>query len=173
MYRTPLIIPFARRQPLPYGKVSSNQITFLLCIAIIVLLGLGIFLPWLSDDSIRGNKYLRSGLLQIWHSDMQAFFQDNKRPPASIFELCRAELEQGKWPVPFSFLSGEAGDPKQLARDPNHFAEICLYGLFSGPHGWIVKELKPGKFYTGMLMIDQDGRIYELTETAKPKQYKN
>jgi len=82
-------------------------------------------------------------------------------------------LEHGAWsfPLPFVSKAHEAIEEsmRALLTDPNRFVEIVEYGLFTSQRGWFIRELKPGRIYTKMLMIDQEGKIYEVKEVPKEK----
>jgi hypothetical protein len=40
-----------------------------------------------------------------------------------------------------------------------------------GDQGWFICELRPGRVYKNMLMINQDGKIYEIREIQKNEEY--
>jgi len=154
------------------GKTTIRVVHVLFGVVIIFIV-LAFIMPWMGRIRPNTKRFWRSAKLQNWHEKIESFFQDNKRLPSSLFEMCRDDLVQGIWTFPPPFVS-ESRKPFEelvpsLATDPNRFAEIVEYGLFSGQQRWFIRELKPGKIYKKMLMIDQDGKIYVVEEMPKEK----
>lgn len=147
------------------GEMKKILLTLSLGI-VIIFIALALIMPWMGRMTPRTKRRWRCYKLQVWREKVELFVQENKRLPSSLFEMCRDDLEQGIWTFPPPFVS-ESQKPfgeltPGLATDPNRFTEIVEYDLFSGRHGWLIKELKPGKIYKKMLMIDQNGKIYEI-----------
>ena len=154
------------------GKTTIRVVHVLFGVVIIFIV-LAFIMPWMGRTRPNTKRFWRSRQLQIWREKVESFFQENKRLPSSLFELCRDDLVQGIWTFPPPSVSDSRKFLKELvpnlATDPNRFAEIVEYGLFSGQQRWFIRELKPGTTYKKMLMIDQDGKIYEVEEIPKEK----
>ena len=154
-----------------WGK--ANKVLILVLGISIILIVTAFIMPRLGTFKPDSQRFLRMRKLQIWHGKVEAFIQEKKRPPRSLFEMCHENLKQGKWPFPSVLVSLSQKMPDEfnstLANDPNKFAQIIEYRLFVDQHGWLIRELKPGKIYKKMLMIDQDGKIYVVEEMPKEK----
>jgi hypothetical protein len=91
----------------------------------------------------------------------------------SLIEVCQLAFRKGQRPFPPQIVVANDGFlesyPSDLANEPNLFNKEIPFGLFKGSSGWFIRELRPGKVYKKMLMIDQDGRIYEINEVPKGK----
>lgn len=149
------------------GKTTIRVVHVLFAV-VIIFVALAFIMPHLGTFKPDSARFLRMRKLQLWHEDVEAFIQEKKRPPRSLFEMCQENLKQGTWPFPRVVVSVGQVLPEEfnrtLANDPNKFAEIIEYRLFVDQHGWLIRELKPGEIYKKMLMIDQDGKIYVVEE---------
>jgi len=154
------------------GKAIKNIVSVLFAV-VIIFIALGFIMPWMGRMRANTERLWRIAKLQGWHKKVELFVRTNNRLPESFFEMCQEDLEQGIWSFPIPFVSEDQkpfGElTPSLTTDPNRFLEIVEYGLFSGQNGWFIRELKHGKIYTKMLMIDQEGKIFEVKEVQKEK----
>jgi len=55
-------------------------------------------------------------------------------------------------------------DLEEKVRNPQIFFEEVEYALFINQQKWFVLELKSGMFDNYRLMVDQDGKVFEIRE---------
>ena len=159
----------------PSGKViKSKKKKILIIFGIIILLLFLIF--YLNYNPItKGAMRFRCWSLIAWYEHVKPYISENGQKSLSLFEICQAEYRKNQRPFPMSTtLSNDSFPDKysyswKLVDDPNKFNKEVPYGLFYTPQGWFIRELVPGKLYKKMLMIDQDGNIYELRAVPKEK----
>ena len=133
--------------------------TLLVCFLLIMLLvsKLSVLDKW-SERSIRETKLIR------WVKRIEQFYSVNNRLPTSLYEATWFnDFPSVKFKVRISDEILNESEREKL-RDPNIFQEETEYALLAYLKGWYVIELKPGKYWKKRLMIDQDGKIYELRE---------
>lgn len=147
-----------------------KKILLILLVGIVVsFIVLGLIMPYFGAIRPETARKLRCIKLQLLHQKVESFIQENQRLPESLFEALHKDLEKDGWcfgisPTVSGFPDELRRDPFLGVNDPNLFEKIIEYGFFSGRRGWFIRELKPDKIYTKMLMIDQDGRIYDFEE---------
>ena len=152
------------------GKRMKILFTLLL-VVIVIFIAAAIIMPQLGRFRPETARHYRINKLHRWHEKVEYFIKENDRLPNSLFELGGKDLKEGIWrlPLPGVGINREVPEDFDYNRptDPNQFAQVVEYGLFSGRHGWFIRELKPGRIYPKMLMIDQDGKIHQLQEIGQ------
>ncbi len=156
-----------------------------MCAVITIIVILILFLPATGRITPRMAMNLRKVSLAKWHLFVKSYIGDTNRVPTSLFEVCQAKYRKGEKTFPqHIYLANDEflrsydellrSYPPNLTSDPNLFEKEVPYGLFLGTNGWYIIELKAGLVYKKSLMIDQDGKIYELraTEQEPFKSYK-
>jgi hypothetical protein len=152
-------------------KILKILLTLLAAI-VVIYIAFFFITPHFGKVTPKADRTIRSVKLRLYHKKVESFIKENKRLPESLFESLQKELEKEGWCI----SPKVTGFPDEFKRDPflgtgdrNSFEKIIEYGFFSGgQRGWFIRELKPGKIYTKMLMIDQDGKIYKLEEIPPP-----
>jgi len=150
------ILHFSRKH------VKARKILRLVLLGtIVIFLTFAILSPKMGRLNSKTAMSLRCSKLRAWHEEVESFVKINNRLPESFFEICHEDLEKGIWSFP-SIVVSVGKELPPLSNDPNRFEEIVEYGLFSGKNSWFIRELKPGRFFAKILMIDQNGNIFEL-----------
>jgi hypothetical protein len=142
---------------------------------VIIIVALLIFLPAPDLPTPKMAMRMRCKALVGWYEHVNPYINKNNQKPLSLIEICRVEYKKDERPFPHAGLSNDQFPDKWtfdwgfLVNDPNQFRKEVPYDLFRGSDGWLIRELVPGKLYKKMLMVDQDGKIYELREIPKEK----
>lgn len=163
------------QHPSDKAKKSKKRKILIISGIIILLLFLFIFFPASGRLTPKTAMKARCGSLTSWYEHVKPYISENNQKPLSLIEICRAEYRKGQRPFPIlsvlvnDFFPYEYRGEWELVDDPNRFSKEVPYGLFRSPEGWFIRELVPGRLYKKMLMIDQDGNIYELREIPKEK----
>jgi hypothetical protein len=172
----------------PKNKKKRNFVV-LIIVFVIALAAIVSILPPLNLPTSSFAMRIRCDLLTDWYKYVNSYIIENNRIPLSIIEVCQSANEKGRNPFPIQGFLIEDGFPKEytidelndpngfppeytkdLLYDPNRFEKEVPYCLFRGSKGWYIKETKIGNIYKKMLMIDQNGKIYEIRELPR-KEY--
>jgi len=157
------------------AKSKKKKILIISGIVIVIMALLVLFLPAAGRVTPERAMRMRCNVLTNWHEHVRSYIGENNQKPLSLIEICQAAYRKGQRPFPQAgFLLNDRFPYKwrsddDLVNDPNRFNKEVPYGLFQSSEGWLIRELKPGRVYKKMLMIDQDGRIYEISELPKEK----
>jgi hypothetical protein len=154
------------------AKKSKKKKILIISGIIIVIIALLLFLPATGRVTPGMAMRVRCKSLTGWYTQVKLYIEENNLLPNSLFEVCKDANSKGNRPIPaYLTLSNDGFQyPAELTiLDPNLFNKEIPYGLFQSSEGWFIRELVPGKLYKKMLMIDQDGKIYELREIPKEK----
>lgn len=146
----------------------SRPVKILLIILLVAIIISGVTVPWLNLTLYKQEIVYRSKNLQGWYGGVKLFIQKNNRVPNSLYEVYRDRAKEGDVNSFVASLGAKffKDDVQNLPDDPNQFDESVRSGLFSDRYGWVIRELEHGTVYPGMLMIDQDGNIYQVQEIS-------
>jgi len=148
----------------------SRPMKILLTIFLVVIIIGGVTIPWLNWILHKQEIAYRINNLRTWYEGVEMFIRKNNRLPSSLYEVYRDRVKEGCIDMGFVVSLGKkkSGEKVQnLPDDPQQFEERVKYGLFSDRYGWIIRELERGTVYPRMLMIDQNGTIYQVQEIPK------
>jgi hypothetical protein len=146
--------------------------TFIVFSAVIVIMAvISFLLPATGRVTPRMAKEIRCGLLTEWYKNVNTYISEKNQIPSSLFEVCQAAHRKGQWPFPSQGILANDEFPNEytleLLKDPNQFNKEVPYEFFVDSNSWFIKEQRPGKVYKNMLMIDQNGKIFEIQKTLK------
>jgi hypothetical protein len=153
-------------------KSKKKKILIISGVVIVIVLFLGLLLPSTGRITPATAMRVRCGALTGWHKYVKLYIEENNLLPNSLFEVSEDANSKGNRPIPAYLTISNDGFqcPAELTIiDPNLFEKEVPYGLFTGSKRWFIRELKAGRLYKNMLMIDQDGKIYEIREIPKEK----
>ena len=150
------------------GKTLTKIIRYIVGI-LLILLCIYLFLRFIPGQ-VRPDtaRKIRVLYLQEWHKLTQAFISQKSELPQSLYEVYINSKEYEGVGI-MCFYQGGFLEKEERAKalTPEGFAELSDYVLCQGCSGkksWYIKELHGDLIYTHTLMIDQDGRIYEIRE---------
>ena len=148
-----------------------KKIFFLVILIFFILFVIGLIMPVMGRVSLRKKRAERIKTLNAWQSNVVNFVQERSRLPRSLHEI----YSNGVLDDFFMILTVSKEDlpPAEvmdcMLKDPNLFNEMVEFSLFISQNNWFVQELKSDFIYPIRLMIDQDGKIYEIKEVPKEK----
>lgn len=153
-------------------KMFSRTTKILLIVFLVVFIIGGVTIPWLNWIKLKEETAYRSNNLRAWYGGVKLFIQKNNRLPNSLYEVYRDRIKEGDANMSFvvslvAKLSEE--DVQNMPDDPQQFEERVKYGLFSDRYGWVIRELERKTVYPRMLMIDQNGTIYQVQEITQDR----
>ena len=152
-------------------KSKKKKNLIILGTVIIIVIFLLLFIQANTGITPKRAMIVRCNAMCEWYKYVQLYIEENNMLPNSLFEVCEDANSRGRPPIPpYLIISNDVNYPMLTIMDPDVFEKEVPFGLFtSGSEKWFIRELVPGRFYTKMLMIDQDGNIYELNEIPKKK----
>jgi hypothetical protein len=120
-----------------------------------------IFRP-LSRIGPQSELIIRESYLRRWYRWVDDFINKNGRMPSSLYEVSWSD-RYGPAKVKTKTTYFSQSEIDELI-DPNTFSREVEYFFAAHHNGWFIIELEPGEYWKHRLMIDQDGKIYELKE---------
>lgn len=147
-----------------FAKMRKKTILILLSFLGIIIL-LCVLIPPLGKLTPELVKKARLTQLKFWHQQVEKFHKDNNRLPHSLYELHITLKGRDTAHIFYPFEDTKDAVGKLESMDtPEGFYKLTIYGFYSNQQGWFVRELRSDDIYPYMLMIDQDGKIYEIKE---------
>ena len=126
----------------------------------LIALSITLIIPNLGKVSAKTEMNARKAKIGKWVSVIRDFKKDKHRLPSSLYEAFHLNYVGH---IKASVFYIQPDDFKDL-HDPNIFSEEIEYVFIPHRYGWYVLELKGGVLFRDRLMVDQDGRIYEIRE---------
>ncbi len=146
-----------------------KKFLFFFLLIFLVLIAIGLIMPSMGRVSPEKARARRVETLNAWQKSIKIFIQERGRPPTSLYEVYsngflediskRLTVSSRDTP-PIEVMSRIYGDQRL-------FDDLVEFVFLVSKNGWFVKELKYEFLYPYKLMIDQDGKIYEIRETTK------
>lgn len=104
--------------------------------------------------------------LKAWQKSVKIFIKEKERSPTSLYEVYSDDFLDGI-SKRLTVSSRDTPSIEVMSRiygDQKLFDELVEFEFSVSKDGWFIKELKHEFVYPTRLMIDQDGKIYELRE---------
>jgi len=149
-----------------------------LLIWVVILVSLGVIssflIPPLNTLTKKGEFLIRTAKLFDWYNRINYIYTKEKRVPSSLYEVSLYEDLGGiKYPKVDVYGGSDRQRELVLMKDPNLFFQEVEYTLAIYHNGWFVVETKPGAKYKHRLMIDQNGKIYQVREVPEAEYEKS
>jgi hypothetical protein len=132
----------------------------LLLIGACVVVLIGIFVSKCKHNSLVAlETQTRERYLRQWHEDIQPFLAEQDVAQDLLYAYSNRRPEQDS---AIYHVRSDSADFKELLSDPNKFYQTLQYDLFVGHNGWFIIDHIPTRYGNKMLMIDQDGKVFEI-----------
>ena len=139
---------------------------------IILFIFAGFSLPFLGRIPQREFKAQRHDKLDGWCKCVLLYIEKNGDMPVTLYEAFKLTKENNTLGLAFVVAHNLDYDISEeeyqnIQKSSEDFKRLVQYDLLVGQHGWFIKEVGPGYVYRKVLMMDQDGKVYEIKEVLK------
>lgn len=145
------------------GPKRLHSAHFKICLFLIgtfVVILIGIFVYKCKHNShVAVETQERERYLRQWHEDIQPFLAKQNVAQDLLYAYCSHRPEQDS---AIFHVRSDSADFKELLSDPDKFYQTLQYDLFVGHNGWFIIDRIPTRYSNKMLMIDQDGKVFEI-----------
>ena len=117
-------------------------------------------------------KAERHERLDGWRKCVLLYIEKKGFRPNTLYEAFKLSREHNtlnlEFVVAHNFEYGLSKEEHQsIQESPEDFKRLVQYDLLVGQHGWFIREVGQGYVYRKVLMMDQDGKVYEIKELPK------